>query len=269
MRTISNFKFNTATLSEGVFKITRKIRQDFSISRVRKKLMNLVEDARVAIPEHLNQDQKLELLIDLFYHQWKFEAADGIYRTSDVIWLDNVLKIRQGTATSLGVIFLHIAHQLDIPLMPVLFPIQLIFRADWLAEEMSLINPINGDTLNKHILELWVKAHFNQNIRLEDSDLCESDNTSLIRQMLDELKSALIEEKQMELALRTSDMSLFFDPKDPYEIRDRGLIYAELGCTQVAISDLNYFIEQCPEDPISEVIKIQLNAIEKQPFILH
>lgn len=269
MSTISHFKFNTASLSEGVFKITKKIRQDFPVAKIRHRLKKLVHDAESAIPEHLYQDQKLELLIDLFYHKWKFEAADGIYRTSDAIWLDNVLKIRQGTAMSLGIIFLHITHQLDIPIMPVLFPTQLIFRGDWFDEEMWLINPINGDTLNKHVLESWMKAHFSQDIALEEIDLSESDNIAVIKQMLDELKSAFIEEEQMELALKTSDMALFFDPKDPYEIRDRGLIYAELGCTQVAISDLSYFIEQCPEDPISEVIKIQLNAIQKQPFILH
>ena len=33
------------------------------------------------------------------------------------------------------------------------------------------------------------------------------------------------------MALRTSETVLCFDPEDPYEIRDRGLIYAQLGAT--------------------------------------
>ncbi len=32
----------------------------------------------------------------------------------------------------------------------------------------------------------------------------------------------------MELALRVSEALLQFNPEDPYEIRDRGLIYAQL-----------------------------------------
>jgi len=54
-----------------------------------------------------------------------------------------------------------------------------------------------------------------------------------------------------------------------YEIRDRGLIYAQLECDHVAINDLNYFVEQCPEDPISEVIKVQIHSIEHKQVTLH
>ncbi|VTN09775.1 Uncharacterised protein [Raoultella terrigena] len=65
----------------------------------------------------------------------------------------------------------------------------------------------------------------------------------------------------MELALRASEALLQFNPEDPYEIRDRGLIYAQLECDHVALLDLNYFVEQCPEDPISEMIRAQINTI--------
>lgn len=104
---------------------------------------------------------------------------------------------------------------------------------------------------------------------LEDEDLEEAENTLIVRKMLDTLKAALMEEKQMELALRASEAVLAFDPDDPYEIRDRGLIYAQLDCNHIAISDLSYFVEQCPEDPIAEMIKMQIHSIEQQRVTLH
>lgn len=39
----------------------------------------------------------------------------------------------------------------------------------------------------------------------------------VVRKMLDALKAALIEEKQMEMALSASETALCFDPDDPYE----------------------------------------------------
>ncbi|MGK2889330.1 MAG: tetratricopeptide repeat protein [Candidatus Malihini olakiniferum] len=60
----------------------------------------------------------------------------------------------------------------------------------------------------------------------------------------------------MEFALRASEAVLQFDPEDPYEIRDRSLRYAQLDCNHIALSDLSYFVEQCPEDPVSEMIKV-------------
>ena len=122
MSSIADFEFNNASLCDGVLLVTQEIRQNFPLADVRNQLQQLVDDARAAMPDGLNQDQQLEVLIDLFYRKWKFGGAGGVYRLSDAIWLDKVLDKRQGTPVSLGVIFLHIAHQLDLPLMPVIFP---------------------------------------------------------------------------------------------------------------------------------------------------
>jgi len=269
MSTLADFEFNTAPLSTGVIKVTESVRFDFNAEDVRRQLQVLVDEARSVVPENLDQDQQLEVLIELFYRTWGFGGAGGVYRLSDAIWIDKVLASRQGTPVSLGVIFLHIAHELNLPLMPVIFPTQLILRADWLDEEMWLLNPINGDTLNEHMLSVWLKGNLGVTAEIEDDDLEEAENTVIVRKMLDTLKAALMEEKQFEMALRASETVLQFDPEDPYEIRDRGLIYVQLDCNQVAISDLSYFVEQCPEDPISEVIKVQIHAIEHKHVTLH
>jgi 2-dehydro-3-deoxyphosphooctonate aldolase (KDO 8-P synthase) len=110
------------------------------------------------------------VLIELFYRTWGFGGAGGVYRLSDAIWIDKVLASRQGTPVSLGVIFLHIAHELDLPLMPVIFPTQLILRADWMDEEMWLLNPINGDTLNEHMLNVWLKGNLGVTAIIEDAN---------------------------------------------------------------------------------------------------
>lgn len=91
----------------------------------------------------------------------------------------------------------------------------------------------------------------------------------MVRKYLDSIKVALMEEKKMEQALKVSETILLFDPDDPYEIRDRGLIYAQLDCSHIAVSDLNYFIEQCPQDPVSEMIKMQIHTYEQQHIVLH
>jgi regulator of sirC expression with transglutaminase-like and TPR domain len=269
MSSIADFEFNSSPLSAGVILVSKAIRRDFPGELVEKQLQALVEEARSVVQEELDQDRQLEALIVLFFRTWGFGGAGGVYRLSDAIWLDKVLAARQGTPVSLGVIFLHIAHKLNLPLMPVIFPTQLILRADWLDEEMWLVNPLNGETLSEHILEVWLKGNLGPGIVLEDEDLEESENTLVVRKMLDTLKAALMEEKQMELALRASEAVLEFDPDDPYEIRDRGLIYAQLDCAHIAVSDLSYFVEQCPEDPISEVIKLQIHSIEHKRITLH
>lgn len=135
-----------------------------------------------------------------------------------------MLKTRRGTAVSLGVILLHIAAELELPLMPVIFPTQLILRADWIDGDKWIINPFNGETLDRHTLEVWLKGNISPTARLYDDDLDEAKTVTVMRKMLDTLKAALMEEKKMELALNVSQVLLRIDPDDPYEIRDCGLI---------------------------------------------
>ena len=58
-------------------------------------------------------------------------------------------------------------------------------------------------------------------------------------------------------------------PDDPFEIRDRGLIYQQLHCNDVAKTDLIYFIEQCPNDPSTLMMKEQVQLLEQHPTVLH
>lgn len=52
---------------------------------------------------------------------------------------------------SLGAILLWIAQRLALPVVPVIFPTQMLLRADpETSEEMWLINPFNGETLDEH-----------------------------------------------------------------------------------------------------------------------
>lgn len=269
MRSLADFEFNKAPLCDGMILASEAIRLDFPSQTVYDELERLVSLAQEEISQLLSQDEQLEKLLALFYGEWGFTDSRGVYRLSDALWLDQVLKNRQGSAVSLGAILLWVANRLSLPLVPVIFPTQLILRIESLEGEMWLINPFNGETLNEHTLEVWLKGNISPVAELFDEDLDEADNAEVIRKLLDTLKSSLMEEQQMELALRTSEALLQFNPEDPYEIRDRGLIYAQLECEHVALTDLSYFVEQCPEDPISEMIRAQINNISHKQIVLH
>ncbi|QNS01898.1 MAG: tetratricopeptide repeat-containing protein [Buchnera aphidicola (Pentalonia nigronervosa)] len=269
MKSLSDIDFSKLSLLDSAIAVFQIIRSDFPVETVLFELKNKIQEAKSYVLSEVQPNQQLKKLLELFYHHWRFCGASGIYKLSDALWIDNVLKTRQGTAVSLGILLLHIAQELNLPLNPVVFPTQLILRADWVNQKKWLINPFNGDLLNRHILEVWLKGNISPTAELYDNDLYKSDAIIVIRKMLDTLKAALMEEKKIELALNVSNLIIKIDPNDPYEIRDRGLIYAQLECNHVALTDLIYFVEHCPEDPISEIIKVQIHAIEQKKMILH
>ncbi|QFQ32906.1 tetratricopeptide repeat-containing protein [Buchnera aphidicola (Aphis fabae)] len=269
MKSFSKNNLSKLSLFDSIVAASQFIREDFPIDSVVLDMCNKIKEAQSYISSEIEPNKKLKKLLNLFYKHWSFGGASGIYKLSDVLWIDNVLNTRQGTAVSLGILLLHIAQELKLPLNPVAFPTQLILRADWSDKKKWLINPFNGDILDQHILEVWLKGNISPTAELYENDLYQAESVTIIRKMLNTLKSALMEEKNMELALNVSNVLLQIDPNDPYEIRDRGLIYAHLDCNHVALTDLLYFVENCPEDPISEIIKVQIHSIEQKKMILH
>lgn len=269
MKTIANIEFNKIPLSEGIMMVSQDISHDFPFMKVQAKLDSLVSAARAVVDLQADNNSQISQLITLFYGEWSFGPAEGIYSLSDMLWLDKVLLSKQGTPVTLGSIFLYISEQLEINIYPAIFPTQLLLVAEKNDGTQWYINPVNGETLSLHTLSMWLKGTVDPYSELFDEKLELAENNVIIRKIFDTLKAALMEEKEMELALRVCETLLELDPEDPYEIRDRGLILAHLDCNHVALNDLNYFIEQCPEDPVSEMIKIQIYSLDNHPVVLH
>lgn len=264
-----NFEFNQSTLSEGFIFVSKMIREDFPDKEVYKQLDFLVLESKKIISVTSDLKEKIFLLIDFFYKNWFFSCVNGVYSLSDAIWLDKVLDKKKGVPISLGMIFLHITNQLNLPIIPIIFLAQLILCVRMNGKSCWYINPTNGEILTEEILDLWIKGTISPFASLNKKDIEETENKIIIRKIFDTMKIALMEEKKMVEALKVCETLLVFNPKDPYEIRDRGLIFAHLECNHVAISDLKYFISQCPEDPVSEVIKMQIYSIKTERMIFH
>ncbi|WDI78395.1 tetratricopeptide repeat protein [Candidatus Purcelliella pentastirinorum] len=271
MKFAFDFDFSKISICEAVIKILCVIRTDCFINDTFDKLNILESEANIYFSNYIvnNEYDKLKILLKLFYKKWNFRSADGIYILSEVLLIDKVIFSRKGTAISLGILLLHIAQKFSISLNPVIFPTQLILRFDFSDGKILYINPFNGDILSRHVLELWLKGNVSFFATLHDNYLSKADSFNVIRKIFNILKGALMEEKKMEEALNISNLLLKLSPEDPYEIRDRGLIYAHLDCGNAALNDLIYFVEHCPEDPISEIIKIQIHSIERKHVIFH
>ncbi len=154
----------------------RSNRRDFPSQDVYDELGRLVSLAKEEISQLLPLEEQLEKLIALFYGDWGFKASRGVYRLSDALWLDQVLKNRQGSAVSLGAVLLWVANRLDLPLLPVIFPTQLILRIECPDGEIWLINPFNGESLSEHMLDVWLKGNISPSAELFYEDLDEADN---------------------------------------------------------------------------------------------
>lgn len=257
------------SLAEALIKVSEHLRTEFCAQIVYQQLEALYLEARQYIQMEADSELRLQKLLEIFYGRWGFGEPEGKFALSEMFWLDKVLESRRGTAVSLGAILLYLAQRLELSLQPVIFPGQLILRSDTEAGEMWLINPFSGETLDETMLRAWLRGTVGPEAELYDDDLSIAVTSEVLYRLLHTLKSSLMDEQQMERALQVSQLLLEHEPEDPYVIRDRGLIYAQLQCGKAAFNDLSYFIKQCPDDPISEMIKVQMRSLEQTSVVLH
>lgn len=269
MMPLTDQQLDSLTLAEGAVTLNHAIDASIDVHQVKASLDRLADEAEHQLGAEPDMALRLEGLCRLFYHQWQFKGDIEQYFSSDNVFLDKVLARKTGIPASLGAVFLYLCERLSLPVKPIAFPSQLVLRIDELDEAPVFINPFNGERVSQRILRGWLKGSQGPLAELEDSHLLPSDNPTIIGRWLTVAKSALLREEKYALALRCSELALTFSPDDPYEIRDRGYIFQQLDCDRVAATDYEYFIEQCPDDPAAELLKMQVKALNEEQPTLH
>ncbi|MDO4431309.1 MAG: SirB1 family protein [Lonepinella koalarum] len=233
---------------------------------IRSMMGGLVRKARKAISNDAETKDKIHQLLQLMYGDWGFHCDGDRYFQVENLYLSYVLRSKQGMPVSLGCILLYLADKLDLPIFPVLFPTQLILRAD-VDGETAFIDPWNGKYISQEELAKWYQGAFGFGAKLTASELAVAEPRELTERFAQLAKNCLIREDLNSAAFKYINSRLHQlehreDDSYPYEIRDRGLVLAQMGAYQAAFEDFNYFIEKCPQDPTALLLQSQLVEME-------
>ncbi|UGA54105.1 SirB1 family protein [Vibrio sp. VB16] len=254
---------------EGALALNHSINSDTDVAWAEAELAKLLSEIELALVNETDEKQKFDSFIRYFYCDLGFKGDSEAYFSSENVFMDTVLRRRMGIPVSLGALFLYFAGKLGFPVEGVTFPTQFLVKLLWSDEKPMYINPYNGEYVDKKILTAWLIGQEGPLAKLKAEHLKTADHPTIIGRWLAVTKSALLREERYTLALRCTDLALSFVPDDPYEIRDRGFIYQQLDCHQIAKTDYQFFIDQCPEDPAAELLKSQLRALDTNIVTIH
>ncbi|MDC0611097.1 SirB1 family protein [Vibrio sp.] len=261
--------FDEMELVEGALALNKAIDASTNVEWAKLELKRLLDEAELHLIRETNEEQRLDSFLRLFYTEWGFHGDQEAYFHSSNAFIDQVLEKRKGIPLSLGTLLLYFGNHLGFSFMPVTFPTQFLIQVSSHDHPVRYINPFSGEFVSQHILKAWLIGQQGSYARLKPEHLKVSDHPTIIGRWLALLKGALMREEHYALALKCTNIALGFVPDDPYEIRDRGFIYQQLECPQVAAIDYQYFIEQCPDDPAAELLKSQVSALESTRVTLH
>ena len=174
-------------------------------------------------------------------------------------FLNDVLERRAGIPISLSAVYMEVGRRAGMRVEGLGLPGHFIVRVG--GTPGILLDPFFGGTeLSEEQCQDRLDRVFGRKARVEAAMLAACDTRAILARMLRNLKIIYGKRDDHLRAVRVCDRLLELDPAQAAERRDRGLLYAGLGCYGLAADDLEAYARQAPR--AEDAAEVSLRAAE-------
>lgn len=212
--------------------------------------------------------QRLRALAQFFYRDMGFGGNVNNFYDPDNSHLNAVLKTRRGIPISLAVLWLELAQGLGLKAMGVGFPGHFMVKVS-LPQGQVVVDPFTGESLSREDLIERLQPHQQAMGLVGDNEvplglyLQPCPPRDIVARMLRNLKEIHRTAEDWPRLLAVSERLVRLLPTVWDELRDRGLVLAELGHLQQAERDLADYLVQADDAPDRDAIAQRLREIRR------
>ncbi len=208
---------------------------------------------------------RLRVLNQFFYRELGFGGNVNDYYDPDNSYLNVMLGTRRGIPITLAVLWLELAQGLGLRARGVAFPGHFMVKVN-LPKGQVVIDPFDGQSLSRDELSERLEPFRGKQAQSDDSDvplglfLQPAPARDTIARMLRNLKEIYRTQEDWTRLLAVQNRLIILLPSDWPELRDRGLVLAELGHSRLAAQDLENYLVGAPA--AHDAVPIALRAAE-------
>lgn len=229
--------------------------------------LNALDTMAAEVKERL-PSQKYPLRIIQSINQYLYEDLGFSGNTTEYYdprnsFLNQVIERRVGIPITLALVYLEIAKRINFPMVGIGMPGHFLIRPA-VAEMEIFVDAFNrGEVMFADDCQERLMQVYGQPVTMQPEFLATVTNRQLLARMLSNLKYIYLNGQQLEKALAAVERILLLFPDNPTEIRDRGLIYYQIGRWVSAANDLETYLAQIPNAQDAPVIRRLLEQITK------
>jgi regulator of sirC expression with transglutaminase-like and TPR domain len=204
-----------------------------------------------------DEHECLDQLLDTFYSNWLFSASSLKVPEHKLNSLSYTLTMRSGSPTTLAILLCHFLQHAKLDASMSLNQGEIAVHVAISDEEGYVIEPSSGQ-------QSWyiIPENADEDDGQEQEPLELIFNDEVYKLFLAQQKWSFISESKFGHALTCVEMLMELIGDDPYERRDRGYLLNQLDCPKMARDDLQFFVDECPDDPAIEIILHQIEELE-------
>jgi regulator of sirC expression with transglutaminase-like and TPR domain len=178
-------------------------------------------------------------------------------------FLNDVLERKTGIPITLSVVYIELARQVGLPIVGVGMPGHFLVRYS-AHPTVFWIDPFRrGQILSQEDCQHRLAEMYGQALAWSESYVQPVSDHAILQRMLYNLKAIYVHQGDHRRALGVVERLLLLRPDGLTEVRDRGLLQAQLGALEAALDDLQHYLQLSPEAPDAALITQHITALRR------
>lgn len=257
-------------LLEAATAIAQDEYPDLDVQAVLGDVDQLMARLRRRCVDDENPLQRLRTLNQFFFHDLGFGGNVNNYYDPDNSHINVLLRTRRGIPITLAVIWLELAQGLGLRAKGVGFPGHFMVKVT-LPNGQVVIDPFSGQSLSREDLSERLEPFKRSSGLVGDFDvpvglyLQAATPRDILARILHNLKEIHRTQEDWLRLIAVQDRLLILLPDAWIEYRDRGLAWAEMGNAQLAVNDLEIYIEQTEDALDRDAMQRRVKELRREP----
>lgn len=230
--------------------------------------INILDGIAYEIEKRLPQERYplriIQTINQYLYDDLGYKGNNDNYYDPRNSFLNDVIDRRTGIPITLSLVYLEIARRLDFHLVGVNMPGHFLIRPQFKDVGIFVDTFNRGDILFEEDCQTRLTQIYGYSIQLEPNFTEPVSHRQLLGRMLTNLKLIYLNLQDLSRALATVELILLLFPETPRELRDRGLLYYQLGYSSRAYQDLGVYLGMVPNADDADIINRLLQQLSRE-----
>lgn len=223
----------------------------------------MADEVRDRLPAQNYPLRIIQTINRYLYEELQFSSNDADYYDPRNSFFNQVLDRRTGIPISLSLVYLEVAKRIDFPMVGIGMPGHFLIKPDF-ADAAIFVDAFNGgEILFTEDCQDRISQIYGQVMKLQPAFLAPVSPRQLLARMLGNLKAIYLQQGDAMRVLRAIEQILLLFPDALGELRDRGILYFQLGRLAEARHDLQVYLRNAPNAPDAARIRQLLDRLNE------
>jgi len=256
-------------LTEASIAVAQHAFPDLDVQHVLDEIDQFGDRLKKRISADASAVQRLQQLKHLFFTELGFGPNPNDFYAPENSYIHHILQSRRGIPISLAIIMMELGNQVGLKIRGVSFPNHFMLRVS-LPQGEVIMDPLTGASLAKQELQAMLDPYLEARGYVGDLQLPlnvflrVSSSREILSRFLRNLKLIYTEHERWERLLGVQQRLVILLPDSLEEVRDRGLIFAQLEYLRPAIEDMQAYLSAQPDASDADEIREHIATLENQ-----